>query len=277
MCELLGLSARWPATLRVCLGEFARRGGGSGPHKDGWGVAWYEDQDVRLVKESESAHGSTCLAYLRENPFRTRLAIAHIRRATQGGPSLRNSQPFMREVHGSMHVFAHNGDLDRTALRARLPLGLHRPVGESDSEYAFCGLAARMQALWSRHSGVPPLERRLEVVSAFAALLRPLGPANFLYADGDTLFAPGHQRRQDDHRVAPPGLHMLVRHAEADGERQQAVLFASVPVTAEAGWRPLDTGEIVVARDGVVEGTDRPLPYALQPVRKEGGVHEHAH
>ena len=277
MCELLGLSARLPTTLRVCLGEFARRGGGSGPHKDGWGVAWYEDQDVRLVKESVAAHGSACLGFIRENPFETRLAIAHIRRATQGGPSLRNSQPFMRELHGSMHVFAHNGDLDRIALRQRLRLGFHQPVGESDSEYAFCGLLARLYGLWSGASGTPSLERRLEVVSAFAAQLRALGPANFLYADGDALFAHGHARLQDDHHVAPPGMHMVIRHAEAGGARQEAVVFASVPVTREPGWRALEAGEIVVVRDGAIEGAERPLPCAHGANRREGAFHEHAH
>ena len=39
---------------------------------------------------------------------------------------------------GLAHVFAHNGDLDPARLRARLPLGAYRPIGEADSEYAFC-------------------------------------------------------------------------------------------------------------------------------------------
>ena len=37
--------------------------------------------------------------------------ISHIRKATQGGMNLENTQPFSREFGGCGHVFAHNGDL----------------------------------------------------------------------------------------------------------------------------------------------------------------------
>jgi predicted glutamine amidotransferase len=53
---------------------------------------------------------------------------------------MKNCQPFVRELGGRVHVFAHNGDLDIGALRAKLPLGGFRPVGDTDSEYAFCAL-----------------------------------------------------------------------------------------------------------------------------------------
>ncbi len=44
-----------------------------------------------------------------------------------------------------------------------------------------------MSEVWAH--GVPSLERRLEVVEALAAVFRSAGLANFLYADGDALFA----------------------------------------------------------------------------------------
>ena len=39
MCELLGMSAHHPASITISLNEFARHGGETGPHADGWGVA----------------------------------------------------------------------------------------------------------------------------------------------------------------------------------------------------------------------------------------------
>ena len=42
MCELLGMSAHHPASITLSLNEFARHGGETGPHVDGWGIAFYE-------------------------------------------------------------------------------------------------------------------------------------------------------------------------------------------------------------------------------------------
>lgn len=256
MCELFALSARQPADVRISLEEFSRHGGLAGPHKDGWGLAWYEGADVRLVKEPAAASDSACLRFIQERPIRSTLVISHIRKATQGGLALANTQPFARELGGRMHVFAHNGDLDGARLRGAHPLGAYRPLGDTDSEYAFCALLARLAPLWDT---VPALAARLDVVGQFAAALRALGPANFLYSDGDALFAHGHQRTHAD-GIRPPGLHVLCRTCAGESgpfvtgglsiATQEVALAASVPLTAGEPWRALGEGEIVVARGG---------------------------
>ncbi len=267
MCELFAMSSSEPATVSYSLEEFSRHGGLTGPHKDGWGIAYYAQGDVRLVKEPLPAHDSACLRFIQDRPFHSSLVVSHIRKATQGAHTLPNCQPFMRELGGAMHVFAHNGDLDNVRLRARFALGFHRPLGETDSEYAFCALLGRLQALWLDSQGVPPFEARRAVVERFAAELREFGPANFLYADGDALFAHGHRRTQDDHSIRPPGLHVLCRRCARDAAapniegveirprngEQQVVLFASVPLTREAGWRALGEGELVAVRGGLIQ------------------------
>jgi predicted glutamine amidotransferase len=261
MCELFAMSAARAADVRLSLEQFSRHGGLAGPHKDGWGVAWYEGADVRLVREPEAASGSACLAFIQDHPFRSRLVLSHIRKATQGALTLANTQPFARELAGRMHVFAHNGHLEGARLRAAHPLGAWRPIGDTDSEYAFCALLARLAPLW-REGGVPPLPARLAVVADFAAAARALGPANFLYADGDALFVHGHKRTHAD-GMRPPGLHVLCRSCAAErgaflaeglsiesaGGPQEVALAASVPLTAEA-WRPLGEGETLALREG---------------------------
>ncbi len=266
MCELFAMASRVPATVRFSLEEFSHHGGLTGPHKDGWGIAYYEEGDVRLVKEAQAASDSACVRFIQEHPFSSSLVLSHIRRATQGAQALRNAQPFTRELGGAIHVFAHNGHLDEQSLH-RLPLGLYRPVGETDSEYAFCALMERLRELWLAAPGIPPLAKRLEIVKSFAADIRELGPANFLYADGEALFAHGHKRVHGGEGIRPPGLQVLCRHcaahaeamntdglmlAPADGE-QHVVLVASVPLTSESGWRPLAEGELIVARAGAIE------------------------
>jgi glutamine amidotransferase len=264
MCELLGMSSRHPATLRYSLEEFSRHGGLAGPHKDGWGIAHYLDGDVRVMKEAAPASDSACVRFLQEHPVASDCVIAHIRKATQGDRSLRNCQPFLRELGGAMHVFAHNGDLEPGRLRARLPLSHARPVGQSDSEYAFCALLARLEDLWRRSSAPPPLLERLDAIEAFARELRSCGPANFLYADGDALFAHGHRRTQASGGIRPPGLHMLMRKCahpggtfdtaglaiRSDAAEQHVAIFSSVRLTSEGGWRPLEEGQVVAVRGG---------------------------
>ena len=170
----------------------------------------------------------------------------------------------MRELGGAWHSFAHNGDLAGIERAAALRAAAFRPVGETDSERAFCALLERLRPLWLA-DGVPALGTRLAVIEAFAAELRGHGPANFLYCDGDALFAHADRPHQDDSTIRPPGLWRLARHCPAGGELaatglhieshaagQDVVLFASVPLTGE-NWVPLARGEIVVARAGQLQ------------------------
>ncbi len=268
MCELFSMSSNMPATINYSLEEFSRHGGLTGPHKDGWGIAYYVQGDVRLVKEPLPASDSACVRFIQDHPFSSALVLSHIRKATQGAHILSNCQPFVRELGGAMHVFAHNGDLDARLLRERLPLGFHRPVGDSDSEYAFCALLGRLADLWLMTGGVPAFRERMSVVSAFAEGVRGLGPANFLYADGDALFVHGHRRTQAEGGIRPPGLHVICRRCArggstlsteglavtSTGSEQHVVLVASVPLTREPGWRALGDGELVAVRDGIIVG-----------------------
>jgi glutamine amidotransferase len=100
-------------------------------------------------------------------------------------------------------------------------------------------------------------------VADFAAWLRPLGPFNFIYSDGDTLFVHSHRRKQDDGNIRPPGLHLLVRSCNEQAVdltqsgvllapvAQELVLVASVPLTDEP-WESIDEGEVVALKKGIV-------------------------
>ena len=273
MCELFAMSSRLPTEVRFSLETFSSRGGLAGRNKDGWGLAYYVDGDVRLVKEPEPAAGSACVRFMQEHPFASSMVVSHIRKATRGTPAMKNCQPFQRELGGRVHVFAHNGDLDLARLRARLPLGAYHPVGDTDSEYAFCALLDQLAPLW-RDGTVPGVERRRRNVEGFAAALRELGPANFVYSDGEALFLHGHRRLHGD-GLPPhsPGLHVLSRHCAdrpsawhgegvsvAAREQQDVLLAASVPLTEEAGWRALAEGELVVALSGKALAHEAALP-----------------
>lgn len=263
MCELLAIASRYPTTVRLSLDELARHGGDTGPHADGWGIAMCSGRDVLLHRSPEAAAHSPWVRCFEDRQPRATMTVAHIRKATQGRRDLCNTQPFTRELGGRMHVFAHNGDLVGMAADARFPARRFRPVGETDSERAFCALLDRLAPLYEGEE-LPPPDARIERVAAFARELVRLGPANFLYCDGDLLIAHAHKRTQRDGSLRAPGLHLLCRSCSAavDGvplagvdvppaEMQEVALVASVPLSAEP-WEPLAEGEIVVLHAGRV-------------------------
>ena len=250
------MSARHPTSVRASFGELARHGGDTGPHRDGWGIAYMDRGDAFVLREPGAAHGSELVELLKRRDPQSEQVIAHVRRATQGERLLRNTQPFQRELGGRLHVFAHNGMVPGIERDRRFRARWTRPLGDTDSEHAFCALIDRMRPLWDR--GVPDLEARLEEVAAFAQELRTLGPANFLYSDGDVIFAHGDRRRTDAGPIAPPGLHVLCRSC-IEAAHQEIALVASVPLTGEP-WRPLEEGEVIVLQGGRVIASTAALP-----------------
>ena len=139
-----------------------------------------------------------------------------------------------------------------------------RPIGDTDSEFAFCCLLQRLAPLWDPvEDTVPSVESRLEIVAEFAAHLRPLGSFNFIYADSDALFVHSHHRKYDDGITRSPGLNLLVRSCNEQAidltqsgvmmapVAQELVLVASVPLTDEP-WEPIQEGEVVALTKGMV-------------------------
>jgi glutamine amidotransferase len=264
MCELLGLSSNQPATVSLSIGTLASHGSAAGSLRDGWGVAYCEGPDVRLIKDAEPAGESDWVRFIRDHALRSNIVIAHVRTATIGDRAYRNTQPFVRELAGRMHLFAHNGWLPQIFDGRLFDSAQFNPVGDTDSEKAFCGLLEQMKSVWLRTGTIPPIEERSSIVAAFAQDLTSLAPANFLYSDGDTLFAHGHRRMQAiTHKIEPPGLVYLQRvcpHAEhtatvsglsIKSPDQSIALVASVPLNDEP-WIPLEEGEVIAMRNGEI-------------------------
>jgi glutamine amidotransferase len=158
--------------------------------------------------------------------------------------------------------------------QCRLESNRFTPVGETDSEFAFCCLLERLEMVWAKDIGeVPSIEVRLETVTGFAEWLRPLGPFNFVYTDGDTLFVHSHRRTQCDGVIRPPGLHMLVRSCNEQAidlsqsgimmapTLQELTLVASVPLTDEP-WEPIAEGSVVALKDGMIRARQAATPPA---------------
>ncbi len=266
MCELFAMSSRTPSTLNYSLNEFAKHGGLTHKNKSGWGIAYFEENDVFMVKEALPASDSPLAKYISDEGRSSSCVIAHVRLATVGTPSLKNTHPFRRALGGHMHVFAHNGTLNGLHDDHDKQILHYEPLGDTDSELAFCLLLERMRTLWLERSEViPPVDERLSVFAEFAGEMKERGSANFLYSDGDTLFAHAHRRIYEENGgfsdPRAPGLSIRNCMACHQGPEYtcdglnvhladpSTTLLASVPLD-EHGWDPLPEGVALAIQSG---------------------------
>ena len=84
--------------ISTSLDKFSRQGGSTSYHKDGWGIAFYEEGDVHLLHKSKAAIASTIyyLEFIRNREFKSKTFICNIHKATRGEVTLRNTHPFVR-------------------------------------------------------------------------------------------------------------------------------------------------------------------------------------
>jgi len=236
MCELFAMSASKPTDVNQSLALLQPRGGEIGPHADGWGVAFYEGRSARIFKEPIPAAESRCLAFITEYDFRSTNVIAHIRKANpeKVGRASANTHPFEREMNGKSWVFAHNGKLP--GLNDALPLtsGRFQPLGDTDSEHAFCLLLNRIAESGPGSS----LDDLLTLTAPLIAELSSLGEFNFVLSNGEYMIAHAHTH-----------LNALRRSCCGNDEAQEIVLLATKPLTEEP-WESLEAGSIHVFSGG---------------------------
>ena len=143
MCELLGMSANVPTDICFSFTGLMQRGGRTGPHRDGWGIAFYEGHGCRAFHDPHPSAESEIARLVQRYAIKSRIVVSHIRRANRGRVCLENTHPFGRELWGRHWVFAHNGQLRGVK---RLPLHFYHPIGSTDSEHAFCWLLDHIRA-----------------------------------------------------------------------------------------------------------------------------------
>lgn len=79
MCELLGMNANVPTDIRFSFTGLVHRGGRTGPHRDGWGIAFYEDRGCRVFHDPTPSATSPLARLVRDMPIKNRIVIAHVK------------------------------------------------------------------------------------------------------------------------------------------------------------------------------------------------------
>lgn len=251
MCELLGMSANVPTDICFSFSGLALRGGGTGPHKDGWGITFYEGKGFRNFKDPLPSANSPVAKLVCAYPIKSHTVVAHIRQANRGKVSVENTHPFTRELWGRNWTYAHNGQL--RGYR-KLSLGHHRPVGETDSEYAFCWI---LHQLYQRYPTLPRYWNSVfRYIQELAQELWKMGVFNMLLSDGRYLFAFCSTHLYWITRRAPFGKATLLdQQIEIDFQQQTSpedivTVVATQPLTGDENWQQIARGESLLFYQG---------------------------
>lgn len=251
MCELLGMNCNVPTDICFSFRGFQQRGGGTGVHRDGWGIAFFEGKGARVFLDPEPSVNSAIAELVSHYPIRSRNVIAHIRKATHGSVRLENTHPFMRELWGHHWIFAHNGKMPDFYPELN---GQFLPVGDTDSERVFCWL---LQNLRSRFGNVMP--PRIALLDALWELTNDLanqGILNFLLSNGDCLFAHCSEHLHYLVRRAPFSVAHLkdqdvsVDFNELTRPNDSVVIVATQPLTDNESWHKMPAGTLWLFSDG---------------------------
>ncbi|MFC3108318.1 class II glutamine amidotransferase [Undibacterium arcticum] len=255
MCQLLGMNCNVPTDIVFSFTGFATRGGRTDEHKDGWGIAFFEGAGVRHFVDYEAAISSPIADLIRRVPIKSKNVVAHIRKATQGRIALENCHPFVRELWGRYWVFAHNGDLKDFAPTMD---GCYRPVGNTDSELAFCYLLQELRRRFGDQA--PPLAALTAKLRELTTAIAAHGTFNLMLSDGSVLFAhcstalyyivrqhPFRQARLSDEDLQ-------VDFAQLTTPTDRVAVIVTAPLTTDEQWSQFASGELIVFVDGAPLG-----------------------
>lgn len=259
MCELLGMSANVPTDICFSFMGFLHRGGATGPHRDGWGIAFYEEGGYREFRDPHPSVDSPIARLICDYPIKSHMVISHIRQANVGQIRLANTHPFTREMGGRPWCYAHNGQLDNWQS---LPTAFYQPIGDTDSEHAFCFLMGELR----RRFASPPASREAmwSVLHELCERLRSLGVFNLLLSDGEYLYTYCATQLAHITRRAPFGkanladAELSVDFVEHTTPNDIVSVIATQPLTDNEDWQRMVSGELLVWKDGEIQARFTP-------------------
>jgi predicted glutamine amidotransferase len=253
MCELLGMSANVPTDICFSFSGLLKRGGVTGPHKDGWGIAFYEGKACRSFKDPHASAASKIAQLIEGYPIKSKVVISHIRKATVGKVNLSNTQPYSRELWGTNWTFAHNGDLKNIKKKR---LGFYLPIGTTDSEHAFCWIMDQIRKKYpKRPKSAAALQK---YIHSLFGKLNTMGIANFLLSDSKFIFAYCSTKLCWITRKAPFGKAKLIdRDITVDFKKETGpgdivTIIATQPLTKNETWNALASKEFITFANGRV-------------------------
>ena len=252
MCELLGMSANVPTDICFSFRGLMQRGGATGPHRDGWGIAFYEGRGCRTFHDPTSSVNSPVAQLISNYSIKSRVVISHIRQATHGRVCLENTHPFRRELWGRDWVFAHNGKLKGIK---QWPLDHYKPIGTTDSEHAFCWV---LDQLRDRYPKFPTRAKTLRrIIRDLTDEVATCGVFNMLLSDSRHLYAHCSTDLAWITRRAPFGeanlidADLSIDFASETTPNDIVTVVATRPLTDNEAWTTCEPHSFIAFEQGV--------------------------
>ena len=261
MCRLFGMSGGdepvqatvWLLEAPDSLAEQSRR------EPDGTGLgAFTADGKPEVFKQPIAAYEDQ--AFAREaRSVTSRTFVAHVRYASTGGLTLKNTHPF--EQHG--RLFAHNGVIgDLGALERELGAQMSLVDGDTDSERYFALITREIERTGDVGEGIASAAR-------WVAANLPVFAINCVLITDSELFAlrypDVHELHVLEREAGGPSGSRHLEHASARGSirvrsgalaSRPAVVVATERMDEDAGWREMEPGELLHV-DGSLNVTRR--------------------
>lgn len=245
MCELLAMSANVPTDICFSFTGLMQRGGNTGPHKDGWGITFYEGKGCRTFKDPKPSFDSEIAKLVTHYPIKSEAVISHIRQANAGPVCLENTHPFTRELWGRNFTYAHNGQL----ANHQIPLQTHKilPIGTTDSEQAFVWILEQLRLKFGDQR--PSSELLYPFMANLCQQIDTFGVFNLMLSDGEFIFSYCSNNLHWITRRAPFGPAKLIDTDVAIDFKKETTaqdivtIVATQPLTLDETWHQMQPGD----------------------------------
>jgi transglutaminase-like putative cysteine protease/predicted glutamine amidotransferase len=236
---------------------------------DGWGLGYYPggEPSASVLKEPAPSQGSIRGELVKAwEHLESSLFVLHVRTATWGSNTDANTQPFVRNWGGREWMIGHAGSLSQT-LEPGTDLRFE-PVGATDTEQVFCTLLERIAARGWRSLA----DADLTVIHQWLTDLNKLGSLDLVLCDGRDLLAYADRSGPVLHlgELLPPYAHLVVGDHDVQIDltsrgksERKGIIVSSGPLRSDGSahrlsWRCLQSGELVVLRQGAIVGSVLP-------------------
>ncbi|WP_371185989.1 class II glutamine amidotransferase [Thalassotalea maritima] len=262
MCELLAMSANVPTDICFSFSGLMQRGGNTGPHKDGWGITFYDGKGCRTFKDPKPSYESEIAALVSQLPIKSEAVIGHVRQANVGQVSLENTHPFTAELWGRYFTYAHNGQL--ADYRHELATQQRKAVGSTDSEQAFVWLLERLHQQFADTR--PDNATLFAFMSELCLQINHYGVFNLILSDGEFVFAYCYNNLHWITRRAPFGPARLIDadvtidFTKETTDHDVVTVIATQPLTSDEKWHKMNAGQWLAFIGGevVAQGQHKP-------------------
>ena len=183
MCELFGITGTKEITANAYLKEFFSH---SRKHPNGWGIAVFQGNEVRLEKEPIEASKSLYLKERLRRPLIVENMFAHIRFATRGQMEYCNSHPFVeKDRTGRTWTLIHNGTIFHCP--AFNPY-VFTQSGQTDSERILLYVIDEINKQTEVNGGMLNSSQRFSVIDRIQQEITPQNKVNLLLYDGELMY-----------------------------------------------------------------------------------------